>query len=202
MFSARAQGIHHLHPMTGEPGSSEHSDQTASADGEPEGNAAMRVVTRFRKQTAIVLVAGAIAMLTAGCFADTAPGEPSDPNAASLFRWINYDRANNGLPALQYGPKLTNQAGTWSWQMAQDNSLHHQDLNALINSPDYANYHSLGENIAVVPGNYSMMDIEYMWMHSDAHRANILNPNFNVVGVGVYRGSDGRWWATADFGSV
>ena len=44
----------------------------------------MRLITRFRKQAAIVLAAAAIAAFTAGCFADTAPGEPSDPYAAEV----------------------------------------------------------------------------------------------------------------------
>jgi len=162
----------------------------------------MRLITRFRKQTAIALMAAAIAMLTAGCFADTAPGEPSDPNAASLFRWINFDRGQNGLGPLQYGPKLTNQAGNWAWQMCADRSLHHQDLNALIGSPDYANYHSLGENILVAPGASSMADLESVWMNSAPHRGNILNGGFNVVGVGVFGCGDGQWYAAADFGSL
>jgi uncharacterized protein YkwD len=39
-------------------------------------------------------------------------------------------------------------------------------------------------------------------MASPPHRANILSRGFNVVGVGMARGPDGRIWATVDFGGV
>jgi uncharacterized protein YkwD len=32
------------------------------------------------------------------------------------------------------------------------------------------------------------------WMSSPGHRANILNPNFNNVGVGVSMDENGRWF--------
>jgi uncharacterized protein YkwD len=37
------------------------------------------------------------------------------------------------------------------------------------------------------------------WMNSPGHRANILNPDFKTLGVGVHFGPGGPWW-TQDFG--
>ena len=40
-------------------------------------------------------------------------------------------------PALVHSPKLENLAGNWAWQMAVDNSLHHQNLSNVLYSSDF-----------------------------------------------------------------
>ena len=40
------------------------------------------------------------------------------------------------------------------------------------------------------------------WMRSAPHRANILNRSFNAVGIGYWRGPDGRLWVCVDFGGI
>jgi uncharacterized protein YkwD len=175
----------------------------STANREAEGHEVDRLKTRARKRTAAILLAAAATMLlTTACFPDVAPGEPSDPYAAELFRAINRDRANAGLPALSHSPKLGNLAGQWSWQMCQDQWLHHQDMVGLLYSPDYAAFYTLGENIIVAPGSFSPGQLEGAWMNSSPHRANILSRGFNVMGVGVFWCWDGRLWATVDFGGL
>jgi uncharacterized protein YkwD len=162
----------------------------------------MRVDTRVRKRTVLVASVAALVLLATACFPDVAPGEPADSASAAVFRAVNQDRANAGLAPLSHSPKLTNLAGTWSWQMSQDNWLHHQDLAGVLYSPDYHAFSTLGENILVAPGHYSPEQLEAAWMNSPPHRSNILSRNFNVMGVGVFRGPDGRLWATVDFGGL
>jgi uncharacterized protein YkwD len=162
----------------------------------------MQATARVRKRAALVVLVLAVAGMTTACFPDADSGVPPDPYAAELFRLMNQDRASAGVPALQNGPKLDNLAGTWSWQMSVDNSLHHQDLGALQSSPDYANYYTLGENLFVMTGDITPAQLESAWMNSGQHRDNILNRSFDVVGVGVFRGPDGRLWVTADFGGI
>lgn len=158
--------------------------------------------TLLRKRTALVVLAAAIALLTTACFPDTAPGEPSNPYVRSVFEAINQDRAGAGLPPLTHSPKLENLAGTWAWQMSVDNSLHHQDLAGVLYSPDFGAFSTLGENIIVAPGNMSSAQLESAWMNSAPHRANILSRSFNVVGIGIFWGPDGRLWSAVDFGGV
>jgi uncharacterized protein YkwD len=86
--------------------------------------------------------------------------------------------------------------------MASANNLYHQNLSALMSQPDYSAFYTLGENILVGPGTMSPAQMEAAWMGSAPHRANILSGSFNVVGIGVFRGPDGRWWATQDFGGI
>ena len=39
-------------------------------------------------------------------------------------------------------------------------------------------------------------------MGSAPHQANIVNGNYNVVGIGVFYGPDGRMWSVVDFGGL
>ena len=163
----------------------------------------MRVKNFVGKKTAAIAVAAVMALGLASCgFADTSSAPPSDPFTNSLFKALNYDRAMAGLPPLTWSPKLANTAGTWAWQMSHDNSLYHQNLTALLYSPDYSNYRTLGENIIVGPGSMSANSIEGAWKSSPPHWANISSRAFNVVGIGYYRGPDGRIWAVQDFGGL
>ena len=162
----------------------------------------MNMTTRLRKRTAIVVMTAAIALGTTACFPDVSSSSPPDPYVNGMFQAMNQDRAQNGVPALAYSPKLENLAGTWAWQMSSANSLYHQDLGAILNSPDFSAFHTLGENIIVTPAGYSPQQIEAAWMNSAPHRGNILNRGFNVVGLGKFVGPDGRVWAVADFGGL
>ncbi|EBK2060154.1 hypothetical protein AAL85_25555, partial [Salmonella enterica subsp. enterica serovar Typhi] len=46
-----------------------------------------------------------------------------------------------------------------------------------------------GENIAM--GQKTPAEVVNAWMNSEGHRANILNANYNLIGVGYYNG----YWA-------
>jgi uncharacterized protein YkwD len=60
-------------------------------------------------------------------------------------------------------------------------------------------YSWLGENIAFnYPDDNSVM---IAWMNSPEHRANILNPNFTQIGVGIAYDSKGEPYYTQDFGA-
>ncbi len=54
-----------------------------------------------------------------------------------------------------------------------------------------------GENIALSSG--SIRDIEKAFMHSPEHRANILDPCFKHVAIGVVRDDNGTAWVTVFF---
>jgi uncharacterized protein YkwD len=57
-------------------------------------------------------------------------------------------------------------------------------------------YRLYAENIAQGADAYR---IHAMWMASAGHRANILNPQLNRVGIGVTRSSTGSYTATQLF---
>jgi uncharacterized protein YkwD len=163
----------------------------------------MRVKAFLGKRAAAITMTAIVGLGLSSCgFANTASSGPSDPLTAGLFQALNNDRAGSGLPPLMWGPKLANSAGTWAYQMSNAGSLYHQNLSALISSPSYAGYYTLGENILVGPGSLTAAQMEANWKASAPHWANISSRSFNVVGIGYYRGPDGRIWAVQDFGGI
>ena len=38
------------------------------------------------------------------------------------------------------------------------------------------------------------------WMPSPGHRANILRPQYRLMGIGAVRDEHGRWWSSQVFG--
>jgi uncharacterized protein YkwD len=130
----------------------------------------------------------------------SASGGPSDSFESQLLQAVNADRASQGLPAFQWNEGLGGKAAAWAQQMAAANSLYHQNLSALLGDPCCSGFHTLGENIMQGPGSMSAGSIEAAWRGSAAHWANITNRAFNYIGIGYYRGPDGRIWAVQDFG--
>lgn len=68
----------------------------------------------------------------------------------------------------------------------------------------YPRGHSLGENLAMVPGCGAEVAARtvQMWLNSPGHRANLLNPAFRWAGAGVAVGSGcSQTYVTADYGS-
>lgn len=55
-----------------------------------------------------------------------------------------------------------------------------------------------GENVAA--GQSTPAHVHRSLMRSDGHRRNLLNGNFDEMGLHVGRGSDGRLWWTQIFG--
>jgi uncharacterized protein YkwD len=137
---------------------------------------------------------------TAAPAATNCPAAPSDPTIQRLFDRVNSDRAANGLGPLSWNPQLTCLAQDHSTWMASTGSFTHRDLQATINQPDYAGYASLGENILVGPQTMTADQMEDAWMNSPGHRANILSANFDSIGIALADSSDGRVWATQNFG--
>lgn len=163
----------------------------------------MRVKSFLGKRAAAITMTAIVGLGLSSCgFANTTSSGPSDPLTAGLFQALNNDRAASGLPRLTWGPKLANTAGSWAHQMSNAGSLYHQNLSALMNSPDYAGYYTMGENILVGPGGFTAAQMEALWKNSPPHWANISSRSFNVVGIGYFRGPDGRTWAVQDFGGI
>ena len=80
--------------------------------------------------------------------------------------------------------------------MAQQESMFHQELGPIMAACDL---NSVGENVAYgYPSGRSVVNDG--WMNSEGHRANILNPDFKLMGIGARKGHDGRWYVAQVFG--
>ncbi|AWB43376.1 hypothetical protein DCC85_03500 [Paenibacillus sp. CAA11] len=112
---------------------------------------------------------------------------------AEVIRLVNQERAKQGLKALTGDASLNNMALAKAKDMSQNNYFDHT-------SPTYGSpfdmmkkfnisYNYAGENIA--KGQKTPAEVVQAWMNSAGHRANILNANYNLIGVGYYNG----YWA-------
>ncbi|MFF9818236.1 CAP domain-containing protein [Streptomyces sp. NPDC014006] len=119
---------------------------------------------------------------------------------AEVLRLVNEERAKAGLAPLAANSALTGLAENFSDDMAARGFFDHTDPDG--HTPwDRAAKAGItglgGENIA--RGQADPAAVVAAWMDSPGHRANILNPDFKTLGVGVHLGAGGPWW-TQDFG--
>jgi uncharacterized protein YkwD len=165
--------------------------------------------TKSRRRIGLVVVMAAVAVLTAACRPQATtvsaattcgPSAPDNSITQQVFDRVNSDRAANGLSPLSWNGQLACLAQDHSNWMATTGSFTHRDLSVTIRQPDYSGYSSLGENILVGPNTMTGAQMEDAWMNSPGHRANILSPNFDSIGIAVGWSSDGRIWATQNFG--
>ncbi|MEU0335314.1 CAP domain-containing protein [Streptomyces sp. NPDC006193] len=132
----------------------------------------------------------------------SAPVTVSEETAAEaeVLRLVNEERAKAGLRPLAANSSLTRLAEAFSDDMAARGFFDHTDPDGRTpwDRAAAAGVTDLGgENIA--RGQATAAAVVAAWMDSPGHRANILNPDFKTLGVGVHFGPGGPWW-TQDFG--
>jgi uncharacterized protein YkwD len=126
----------------------------------------------------------------------------ADRITQELFGRLNAERKARGLAALTWDADLANMAAGWSTHMADSGDFSHRDLGSASGLPGISKFSALGENIAWVEGYPNeAYQLHIGWMHSDGHRANMLQPGFDSVGIAVVC-SASRAWATQNFGRL
>ncbi len=133
----------------------------------------------IRRTAAVALLALPLAVLV-----PAAPAEAATPaqEESSFLQKINAERDARGLADLQWDSKLAGTSRSWSGVMAGNGELsHHPNLAAVAASVE-PSWRSVGENVGVGGSVTSLHDA---FMHSTGHRANILKPSYNRVGIGV-----------------
>lgn len=116
-----------------------------------------------------------------------------------ILRLLNQERTQTGLQPLQMESQLVSAARRHSQRMAEHKALSHQfpgepDLSARL-APAGLHFNASGENVAV---NTTAVGAHKELMGSPPHRANILNPRYNAIGIGVLRTGQ-QIWVTQDF---
>ncbi|WP_448562972.1 CAP domain-containing protein [Trichothermofontia sp.] len=99
----------------------------------------------------------------------------------------NQERAKLGLRPLVPDSRLINAAEAHSEDMALNDYFSHISLNGADEDSRAAAFGfpgGVGENIGV--GYVSPADVVAGWMDSPGHRANILNPNYQSIGIGYF----------------
>ena len=118
-----------------------------------------------------------------------------------LLALANQSRAEAGAPRLALDAGLSQAARAHAEAMYAARQLSHQfegepSLPQRLAAATLTQLDQEGENVAL---DFNAADGHQHLMLSPPHRANLLNPEYNVIGVGVVRGGD-RLYIVQDFG--
>ena len=116
-----------------------------------------------------------------------------------IFEQLNQEREKTGLPALEWNDQAAQAARTHARVMVENGKLSHQ----------FPGEPSLPERIGATGVRFTLAaenlarteyveDVHLALMSSPGHRANMLNPGYNAVGIGVVE-HEGKIYATQDF---
>ena len=115
--------------------------------------------------------------------------------ANEVLQLVNQERARAGLSSLTSESAITAAANVRAQESRQ--SFSHTRPNGTSFSTALrehgVSYRTSGENIAY--GQRTPQEVVNAWMNSPGHRANILNPSFNKIGIGVYQHNGTIYWA-------
>lgn len=129
-----------------------------------------------------------------------ANGTVDEQAEQQMFQLVNKQRVDQGLAPLTLNDALRNLARAHSNDMFQRGYFSHYTPEGLspFDRMEKAgiNYQYAGENLALAPSTALAMQ---GLMNSPGHRANILNPNFHQVGIGVIDGGIYGKMFTQDF---
>jgi uncharacterized protein YkwD len=182
----------------------------------------------FSRRHAATVLAAAVAALAAPAGAQASaqdapcPGADLTPVAGNITQvsqatlcLLNNERVSHGLQPLTVAQGLTQPSAAYSARMVTEDFFAHvaPDGATLTDRLEANGYidpdgdWTVGENIAWGQGNISTARaIMVAWMNSPEHRDNILEPDYDEVGIGVVPGTPGdtSWGATytTDFGAV
>jgi len=123
----------------------------------------------------------------------------SSASESQLVTLTNQARASAGLRALKVDSTLTSIARWRSKDMIVRNYFSHTILGTsynvfhVLDQKGYC-YHVAGENIGWnnYPDDVATSAIQRQFMDSAGHRANILGNAWDVIGIGAYKGPDGK----------
>lgn len=114
----------------------------------------------------------------------------SSISAQNIIDLTNYSRASFGEPGLHENGMLDAAAQAKAEDMLKNQYFNHVSPSGItpwdfITNSGY-NYIIAGENLAI--NFYSSEGVEQAWMNSPEHRANILNKDFEDIGIGIATG--------------
>ena len=109
---------------------------------------------------------------------------------------INAVRAANGLGPLSVDANMTAAARDWTIWMAENTTLQHA-TDIVTGAP--SDWLKVGENVGRGSSLQSVWDA---FLASPSHAANVLDPSYNLVGIGVVWTAEGRLYTTHRFAST
>lgn len=142
----------------------------------------------------------ALTILPSLASAQSAPSPAPSPAEQALVQLANQTRAAHNLPPLHWDSAIASAARTHDQRMIHEpGPLEHQypgepDL-ATRGAQAGAHFTTIAENLA---RGTDPQQIHQTWMSTPTHRANLLDPNLNAIGIAVIQ-SMGSLNAVEDF---
>ncbi|WP_051325472.1 CAP domain-containing protein [Glycomyces tenuis] len=112
--------------------------------------------------------------------------DPDRTTEEALVAAVNSERAEAGCGAVESNATLDTTARLHAEDMGNNDYFSHTSLDGRSPSDRAAEQGysgGVGENIAA--GHRDVSEVMEAWMNSEGHRANILNCDYDVIGVGV-----------------
>lgn len=130
---------------------------------------------------------------------ETLLAQSPSSNEKKIFDLLNHERESANLPALKWNGQAAVAARAHSRQLAQHGEMSHQfEKEGTVPQRIAATglrFTDSAENVGVAD---APEEVHMALMLSPGHKANIMNPRYNSVGIGVYE-AKGRLWVTQDF---
>lgn len=130
-------------------------------------------------------------------------GVPAQPASAAapaddehqMLQLMNAERQRHGMAPLRIEAVLDGGAGRHAADQAARGTIYHSALAAA--AP--AGWLRLGENVGTAP---DVAQLHAAMLASPSHRAAMLDPRFDHVGVGVAHGAGGSHWTSIKFADL
>jgi uncharacterized protein YkwD len=140
-----------------------------------------------------------LALLLFSSHAAPAAAAPTSEQQKQMLELVNAARADAGLTSLRWDSSLAEAAREHTRLMADRGELSHR-MAGEPPLPDRAgaagaHFNSVAENVAYAA---DVTKLHNNLMHSPHHRANILDPKSNAIGIG-FAERDGELYVTEDF---
>jgi uncharacterized protein YkwD len=137
----------------------------------------------------VVVVAVLVAGMSSTAHADDLP------HRDRMLQLLNQTRRSHGLVVFRLNVDLSHFAWLHSRRMAERNRIFHtDDLYSAVRTYQPSTW---GENVGMAGW---LKKLRTCWMQSSAHRANILNPRFRRIGIGVVKARGGVWVTAIFYG--
>jgi uncharacterized protein YkwD len=115
----------------------------------------------------------------------------------SHVRRINNARSSRGIATLPVRDCIRKVARAWSLKMCREGRLYHNPnyVRQIANNCG-SNWKRMGENVG---RGASELSIYNAFWNSSGHRANMLNREFNRLGVGIYQAGNGTMFIAQNY---
>jgi uncharacterized protein YkwD len=150
-----------------------------------------------KRLLAVFLLLGIFLTQVRNSFAEYDYTKCPDGYEKEAVRLVNIIRVAHDLNSLTMHSGLMMSSSLRALEVVSSERLTHEGWKESIHSVGYGKY-AIGENLA--RGYNTPAEVVDGWYRSAGHRDNILDKNYNFIGIGCYVDSTGSLWWSQHFG--